>query len=141
MTDINRYTLYRSGKHPIFTSTENRSTHIAENRDKNDVRQFKIDGEVFPAMTEPQRCDYLLLNDTKRAAYFIELKGKQVSKAINQIEATIDEIKGSIPQYSIQRRIVTSRGTHGVQHQSITRWKQKYGSSAKFQTSPMRDII
>lgn len=141
MTDINRYTPCRAGKHSIFVSAENGSKHIAINRDKNDVRQFKVDGGVFPANTAPQRCDYLLLNDTKMTAYFIELKGTQVEKAIKQIEATINEIKGSIPQYSIYRRIVTSRGTHSIQRSSLVSWKNKYQFSAKVGTSPMEEAI
>ena len=141
MTDINRFTPYREGKHSVVTSAENGSKHIANNRDKNDIRQFKIDGDVFPVNTEPQRCDYLLLNDTKKTAYFIELKGTQAKKAIDQIEASISEIKGSIPQYKIYRRIVTSRGTHGVQQESLTRWKIKFRLSAKTGTSPMEEAI
>lgn len=141
MTDINRFTPYRTGKHSVFTSVENRSKHIARNQDNSSVRQFKVDGEVFPAKTEPQRCDYLLLNDDKKTAYFIELKGTQVEKAIKQIETTINEIKGSIPQYVIYRRIVTSCGTHSLQYESLTRWKKKFKASAKAGTSPMDEAI
>ena len=141
MTDINRFVPYREGRHPVFSSTENGCTHIAHNQDRNDVRQFKIDGDVFPEKTDPQRCDYLLLNDTKKTAYFIELKGAQAKKAIEQIEATIKEIKDSIPQYRIYQRIVTKRGTHGIQQQCLIQWKRKNGSSAKSQTSPMEEHI
>ena len=78
MTDINRFVPYREGRHPVFSSTENGCTHIAHNQDRNDVRQFKIDGDVFPEKTDPQRCDYLLLNDTKKP------KGDRANRSDNQ---------------------------------------------------------
>ena len=141
MTDINKYSPHRAGAHPTFTSSEKGCTHIAHNNDRNNVRQFKLDGEVFPPKADPQRCDYLLLNDTKLTAYFIELKGSQAQKAIEQIEASINEIKLSIPDYTICRRIVVSRGTHGIQGSNLIQWKKKYNKSAKYATQVMEEAI
>ena len=141
MTDINSYTPRRTGTHPTFTSAENGCTHIAHNKDKNNVRQFKLDGEVFLPKTAPQRCDYLLLNDTKLTAYFIELKGSQAQKAIEQIEASINEIKQSISGYKVYRRIVIRRGSHGIQGSNLVQWKKKYPGSAKSETQVMEEAI
>lgn len=141
MTDINKYTPRRAGSYPVFTSVENGCMHKANNNDKNDVRQFKLDGEVFPPNAKPQRCDYLLLNDTKRSAYFIELKGAQAKKAIEQIETAVQEIREAIPNYSIYRRIVIKRGTHSIQNSDILAWKKRYGSSAKSGTVRLEEAI
>ena len=34
-----------------------------KNPDKKAIRQFKVDGEVFPKGHDPERCDWLLLDD------------------------------------------------------------------------------
>lgn len=141
MTDINRYSPRRAGRYPLFTATENGCTHKAYNTEGSNVRQFKLDGEVFPPNREPQRCDYLLLNDSKQTAYFIELKGAQVSKAIEQIETTICEIKASIPQYLIYRRIVLKKGTHGVQDSCLLQWKRQHIKSVKTGTVVLEEAI
>lgn len=141
MTDINRYAPRKTGKLPIFVSAENGCEHRAHNPDNDSIRQFKLDGEVFPLKAEPQRCDFLLLNDTKKTAYFIELKGTQAKKAIEQIETSIGEINPSIPTYKIFRRIITRRGTHGIQQDSLIRWKKQHRTSAKAGNTPMIENI
>ena len=57
-------------------SKENNSEHIAVNVDEDSVRQIKIDGDILPAdYNQERRADYLVLDETKKTAYLIELKG------------------------------------------------------------------
>lgn len=108
---INDYPPYRAGKHSVFTSSENGCTHCGKNTSQCMVRQFKIDGGVFTDGTTP-RCDYLLLNDDRHTSYYIELKGSDLPKAIEQLEHTISMISPSIPDYKVFRRIVYRTGSH-----------------------------
>ena len=101
MIDINSYTPFRSGQHLEFRSSENRCTHIGMNKSACDVRQFRVDGDVYSKTDTASRCDYLLLNDSKTDAYFIELKGSDIKKAIQQIESTIVDIMPSIRNYTV----------------------------------------
>lgn len=123
--DINRCKPYREGTHRQFVSRENRCTHIANNPNQKYVRQFRVDGEVFPADTEPMRCDYLLLNDTEKRSYYIELKGSDIVHAIDQIESTISLISPSIKEYKILCRIVYRTGTHAINRDKVLRWRRK----------------
>lgn len=86
--NINSHKPYCEGKHSVFISKENNCTHRGKNASRCAVRQFKIDGDVFKD-GDAQRCDFLLLNDDKQTSYYIELKGSDLPKAINQIEHTI----------------------------------------------------
>ena len=90
--NINDFTPWREGEYPRFSSAEKRCSHIANNPHHKHIRQFKVDGEVFPPGTPQKRCDYLLLDDTGHQSYYIELKGSDVLTAIAQIEDTISEI-------------------------------------------------
>ena len=61
--NINDFTPYRAGQHSVFTSAENRCTHVGKNKNRHMIRQFKVDGDVVAAGDMSPRCDYLLLND------------------------------------------------------------------------------
>ncbi|MGN0485478.1 MAG: hypothetical protein ACI4HI_18215 [Lachnospiraceae bacterium] len=58
--------------------------HRAENPKKFDLRHYKLDGGIF---TQVRCCDYLLVDDNNRKAYFIELKGENIDDAVEQLEA------------------------------------------------------
>jgi hypothetical protein len=87
--NINDFTPHRAGQHSVFTSAENRCTHVGKNKNRHMIRQFKVDGEVVAAGDMSPRCDYLLLNDDAKTSYYIELKGSDLVKAIEQIETTV----------------------------------------------------
>lgn len=132
--DINQYKPRREGEYLEFTSSENRCTHIGRNPKQDHIRQFKVDGEVLKAGTPEQRCDYLLLNDTRRKAYYIELKGSDIPKAIEQIENTILLLSSSITKYQSFPRIVYRTGSHKIQDSKVLKWRKKYGERAKIES-------
>lgn len=122
--NINSHKPYCEGKHSVFISKENNCTHRGKNASRCAVRQFKIDGDVFKD-GDAQRCDFLLLNDDKQTSYYIELKGSDLPKAINQIEHTIAIISPSLPNYKVFRRIVYRTGTHRIRESIVIQWRKK----------------
>ncbi len=48
MTDINTFAPYRYGSQHSFSCAEKNCTYIVENPGSKCVRQFKVDGGVFP---------------------------------------------------------------------------------------------
>lgn len=130
MIDINSYTPFRSGRYTEFRSSENRCTHIGMNRNAYDVRQFRIDGDVYSKTDSASRCDYLLLNDSKTDAYFIELKGSDIKKAIQQIDSTIADILPSIHNYTVYPRVIYHSGSHSIQDRTVILWKKKHQGRA-----------
>lgn len=139
--DINACKPYREGTHPTFVSSENRCTHIGENPGRHTVRQFKVDGEVFSKGTVPQRCDYLLLNDTVKTSYYIELKGSDIPKATQQIDSTVALLSPSLPGYKIFRRIVYRSGTHGIYESSVEKWKRDNRGTYKIERTQIDERI
>lgn len=127
MTNINKYTAYRSGKHAKFISAENGCRHEGCNPNQNWIRQFQVDGQIFTHGTQPLRCDWLILNDDTQKAFYIELKGSDIAHAIEQIESTINEFKQSIPNYKTACRIIyRSSNSHQIHSQAVIRFKRKY---------------
>ena len=58
---------------------------------------------------ESKACDYLLYNDSIKNVYFIELKGSDVLKAVDQIVSSIKLYGQYFNDYTINARIVPSR--------------------------------
>lgn len=137
---INDYTPHRAGKHAVFTSSENGCIHQGNNTERCEVRQFKIDGGVLTNGTTP-RCDYLLLNDDRHTSYYIELKGSDLPKAIEQLEHTISRIAPSIPEYKVFRRIVYRTGSHKIRESKVVLWQKKHGSSVQIKARKLEENI
>ena len=57
-----------------------RREHRAANPQRQfELRHYKLDGELVRQQT---CCDFLLINDSGKKAYFIELKGENIDKAV-----------------------------------------------------------
>ncbi|MDE6963811.1 MAG: hypothetical protein K2P30_09305, partial [Lachnospiraceae bacterium] len=70
------------------------------------MTHYKIDGTVIKT---GNRCDYLLMNEQKRTAYLIELKGSDLVKAAEQLESTEKFLKKELSGYELQYRIVANK--------------------------------
>lgn len=88
----------------ILVLEENKRKCIFSNPHNNVLTKVKVDG---CQITEGVKCDYLVLDHLENE-YFIELKGKDIPHAIEQLESTIKQLSNT---KSIQKTaiIVTSR--------------------------------
>lgn len=80
--------------------------HKADNRRRAYVTHYRIDGTVI---TTGSRCDFLLMNEDRKAAYLIELKGSDLVKAAEQLEATAKELARELSGYDLRYRIVANK--------------------------------
>ncbi len=91
----------------VYVSAEKGRKHIAQNSDgQYEVRHYRLDGDII---NNALCCDYLLVNDSKRNAYYIELKGSDLTHAIAQVEAGEKICRDFLRGYSAFYRIVTSK--------------------------------
>ncbi len=139
--DINTYSPLRKGTYPIFLSEENGCKHIGNNVNRHTIRHYNVDKGIIPKNDTQARCDYLLLNDTEKRAYYIELKGSDLEKAIQQIENTIRLLHSGISTYTIFPRIVYFSGTHDVHGSKVTKWKAKYRQRAIIRSKMIEENI
>jgi hypothetical protein len=78
---------------------------IQEN--KVEFNHFKVENNLIRG--NPPKCDDLLLGcDLPKQAFFIELKGSDLTKAISQIKSSIDILKSNLGGYTPHARIVLS---------------------------------
>lgn len=75
----------------LIVFSENKSKITFENPDHNTYRAIQVDGCVFNA-ADGHKCDNLLESEQYADQYFIELKGGDSSKAVEQLKETIDKM-------------------------------------------------
>ena len=141
--DINSYRPKKEGVHQEFRSSENHCTHIGLNHSKSYIRQYKVDGDVLKAGSGEQRCDFLLINDTKHKSYYIELKrpGSDIPKAIDQIENTIRLLHHAISEYEIFCRIIYYTRSHEIRESKALAWLKKRSGHAKISSRQYEEEV
>lgn len=112
----------------IITSSEKGRTHTAINPDgKFDLRHFRLDGVLIKNQL---CCDFLLVNDTGKKAYYIELKGQNIQKAVEQVLAAERLCSAELKGYLSYFRIIPSKAkTQELQSTVYRRLLSRVGSS------------
>lgn len=108
-------------------SKENNSEHIAVNKDGDSVRQIKIDGDVLPiAYNKERRADYLVLDETKKTAYLIELKGSHIMSAFAQLENTDKKLSNALKDHKVYWRVVCSSRTVNLKDNNVKKYQKNH---------------
>lgn len=96
-------------KYKIVTCVDNKSStkYIYDNDSLDELSKYHVDGCLIN--DDGSKCDFLLLNCTKEISYFIELKGSDLPKAIDQIDRSIDVLHKDFNSFSVEARIVLTR--------------------------------
>lgn len=76
---------------PLIVFSEKKSKITFLNPDHNTYRAIQVDGCVFNA-ADGQKCDKLLESEKYADQYFVELKGGDSNKAVEQLKDTIDKM-------------------------------------------------
>ena len=111
---------------PVYVSSEKGRKHIAHNPEgRYEVRHYRLDGDI---VKNEVCCDFLLLNDSCMDAYYIELKGRDLVHAVEQVEAGRQKFKESLKDYSAYFRIVTSKTrTQDLHSEKFRRFQRTVG--------------
>lgn len=113
--------------------------HIAHNHSSAKVSHYRVDGVIIK---QGNKCDYLLLNNDKRTAYFIELKGSDLVWAAKQIEATQQILQKDLEAYSKEYRIVASRcKTQEIESAEFKKYRFKWKKKLKYKAECLEENI
>jgi hypothetical protein len=82
-------------KDPIISLSENKSKIIFENPQKLEVCVLEVDG---CAIEQGPRCDYALVAESIEDEFYIELKGRDIKHAFEQLESTLKQISAQPSQ-------------------------------------------
>lgn len=83
-----------------------------------------------------------MLNDTKKDAYFIELKGSDIEHGVEQLEATAQKFQKELAGYAFYYRLVFSKArTHDVKGSKFLGFKRKHYNDFKYQKKEIVEDI
>ena len=77
------------------------------NQSANHLAKYRVDGGLIS--DHEAKCDFLLLNCEQKRSYFIELKGSDLIRAIEQIDRSIEVLKVELTGFNFFARIVLTR--------------------------------
>ena len=98
-----------------------------KNQSSNNLAKYRVDGGLIS--DNDAKCDFLLLNCEQKQSYFIELKGSDISRAIEQIDRSIDKLKVDLPDFIFFARIVLSRvNTTNLKNTKLLKLEKKVKS-------------
>lgn len=114
--------------------------HRANNpQRKFDLRHYRLDGALIK---QTKCCDYLLVNDSRKKAYLIELKGGNIDDAVDQLEAGEQKCKVELEGYSFFYRIVCSKAkTHKIQDNKFRKYREKCGARLKMKENCLEETL
>ena len=118
----------------------NKREHRAINKNGTyQVRQYKLDGDIIKQM---KCCDFLVINDSMKKSYYIELKGENIDEAILQLESAVQLCSGELRGYEIFYRIVCSKVlTHKVNSNKFRKFQAKVGKKLQYKSGSMEEMI
>ncbi len=114
--------------------------HRGLNPHQYHVTHYKIDGVIITT-TKP-RCDFVLINESNKIAYLIELKGSKLSDAARQLEATENTLKDALNPYDLRYRIVSSRSkTQQIESADFKKYRERWKSRLVYKTNKIEEEI
>lgn len=85
---------------------ENKKEFIVRNPKEKLIIAYHVDGCLIK---QGKCCDYLVIITEDRVAHFIELKGTDIEKAVEQLNISIDQLLSALKGNKINAWIVSSR--------------------------------
>lgn len=104
------------------------------------VTQYRIDGYVI---TQGNKCDYLVMNETDSIAFLIELKGSDLSWAAQQLASTEENLRHIFAKdYEFRFRIVASKcKTQEIESTEFRKYRAKWKGNLKYSTNRIEESI
>ena len=98
-----------ANKNKIVSVSENKRTFRINNKSLFTINKVEVDGCYI---SEGRKCDFLfeIIEDEVKEVFYVELKGKHIEDAIEQLEATLKaclELHKSVPRscYIVASRV------------------------------------
>ncbi|MEI3652117.1 MAG: hypothetical protein V6D39_19535 [Dolichospermum lemmermannii FEM_B0920] len=90
----------------VVKDSGNKQEYRVTNDNGKEICKIKVDDCLIK---EGERCDYLILSCEDKSAFFVELKGHDLQKALGQIDSSLTKLITEIKEFKIYARIVLNR--------------------------------
>lgn len=79
------------------------------NENEKVIDKYVVDDCLLRTKQRDEKCDYLILVNEIKEAYFVECKGSDVVKAVSQLDSSINILNNKLPGYVLKGRIIPTR--------------------------------
>jgi hypothetical protein len=94
---------------PLLVCEENRRRMEFRNPQRHPLHKCRIDSCAVPASLQPA-CDWLVI-DHRQRGHFVELKGGDITRALQQLEASLHSFRAHLaPRETIHCWVIASSG-------------------------------
>jgi len=90
----------------VVKDSGNPQQYRVVNESRKEICKIRVDNCLIK---DGEKCDYLILDCQDQLAFFAELKGHDLGKALKQIDSSIDRLMSQINDFKIYARIVLNR--------------------------------
>ena len=95
--------------HSIITAKEHKRKLTINNPSGKFIRKITVDGCLVPKTSEEVRCDFMFeIDEPIKQVIYLELKGRHIEHAIEQLTATLNKYKSEHNSYKKECHIVAS---------------------------------
>jgi hypothetical protein len=117
----------------VVRDTGNPQEYRVTNSSSKELCKIRVDGCLI---TAGEKCDYLILSCQDKLAFFVELKGQDLIKALGQIDTSISRLIAEMPDFKFYARIVLNRNptpdiNSSVEIKLKKRLKQQNGKDSR----------
>ena len=85
------------------------ATYILNNPNQIDVSYVQSDGKLYEADKGPERCDFCIFSNEANTAILLELKGRDLRKAISQLQSSFTDFRSKYSYSRYYARAVLSK--------------------------------
>ena len=126
----------------VINAEENKRVFSVQNKSRKLVCKIEIDGCVIK---KGIKCDYLFVIPLDEKAFFVELKGQDLLKAIKQLDSSITMLSSHLEKHEINARVVlTKANTPDLRSSELIKFKKrikKLGGNLKYGTRKMVESV
>lgn len=92
-----------------FVAEGKKTRFILQNPNRKLVDKYIVDDCLLKSKQKEEKCDYLFNIKNDKVAYFIECKGSDILKAVDQINSTLTILRNAFLEYTLKGRIVSTK--------------------------------
>jgi len=121
----NCYVAFNDRKKTLKDKKGRNSKYLIENCKLEEFHQIDIEECVYKNNSQDTKCDFAI--KTSHSVFFIELKGSNVTKGVNQLLETIKETKHCFQNLQLNARLIVSK----FSKPDLVRQRKEYVELAK----------
>ncbi len=104
---INCSTSFEIPRKTLIDKKGGNSKYCIDNPDRKEFFEIDFEGGVYKNRNNDTKCDFGI--QTKENIYYIELKGSDVKKGVEQLLSTINETEKCFKNHTIEARLIVSK--------------------------------